>query len=362
VNGDRAVEVAEVARTDTLRARLAAWFDLSTAAAIERTRAVIAANSRSLPRDRVQFFAPLYLSSPCANDCTYCGFRRSSRTPRSMLGPEQLLEEALILARQGHRSIDLVTGEVPRDVFVDYVCRAVELVRARTPIERVHLNLGALSTAQYRRLHDAGAVGYHLYQETYDAEVYQAVHPAGPKRDMAWRLEAPARAASGGFESLGLGVLLGLAEPTEDLARLMEHAREVGRGRNELQLGFSLPRMQPAGPRSSPQTSALPRPAEPPGAGGPPIVPVGDREFVKAMLFLASELPEAHLTLTTREPPSIRNLLLPLCITKASAGVSVRPGGYSGRDAADQFEIRDRRSLPELVALVEAHGKRAVYC
>jgi 2-iminoacetate synthase len=102
----------------------------------------------------------------------------------------------------------------------------------------VHLNLGALSTAQYRRLHDAGAVGYHLYQETYDAEVYQAVHPAGPKRDMAWRLEAPARAASGGFESLGLGVLLGLAEPTEDLARLMEHAREVGRGAERAAVGI----------------------------------------------------------------------------------------------------------------------------
>lgn len=351
--------LAKVVRTNVLRARLAAWFDLSTVAAIERTRAVVAASPRAQPGDCVQFFAPLYLANPCANDCTYCGFRRSSRSPRTMLGPEQLLEEALILARQGHRSIDLVTGEIQRDVFVDYVCRAVELVRTRTPIERVHLNLGALSTAQYRRLHDAGAVGYHLYQETYDADVYQSVHPAGPKRDMAWRLEAPVRAASGGFESLGLGVLLGLAEPMEDLARLLEHARELRRGRKGLQLGFSLPRMQPAGPRSWPQASALPGSAVPPGS---PIVPVGDREFVKAMLFLASEMPEAHLTLIPRKPPEIRKLLVPLCITQASAGASGHPGGYSGGDAADPFEIRDRRSLPELMALVEAQGKRAVYC
>lgn len=348
-SGERAPGVRAATEDDGLSERLDRFLALSTAEAIEQARRACAEDPRAIRRDEVHLFAPLYLASPCANDCTYCGFRRSARVQRMILGPAELLAEARVLADAGHRSIDLVTGEIPRDVFVDSVCRAVELVRARTPIERVHLNLGALSEAQYRRLRNAGAVGYHLYQETYDPTTYTRVHPAGPKRVMAWRLEAPARALSAGFEHIGLGVLLGLAGMRAELVALVRHARGLRRAHPNARLGFSLPRLKAHG---ADRTGAAP-------------FAVDDRDFLKAFLFLAGELPDAHLTITTREPAAIRDLLIATCATKASAGAhggaSVRPGGYSGLAATEpQFAIHDGRSLAEVAAVVERAGKRPV--
>ena len=83
-----------------------------------------------------------------------------------------------------------------------------------------------------------------------------------------------------------------------------------------------------------------------------------DETFVKALLFLRLEFPAAHLSLTTRESAALRDTLLPLGITKISAGVSTSPGGYSASELADapQFSIRDERSLGEMVERVRSAG------
>lgn len=290
---------------------------------------------------RVLLFAPLYLSDACRNDCAYCGFRRSHARRRVHLSREEALAEARALAAAGLRAIDLVTGEVPSDPFVDGVARAVEAILAETPIERVNLNLGALSGAQYRRLHGAGATGYHLYQETYDPEVYRAVHREGPKRDLAWRLEAPERAVEAGFGFLGLGILLGLAEPARDLAALMRHGRALAAAHPGLSLGFSLPRLCAADPGCAFEGSH----------------PVDDALFEKCLLVLRTRFPAAHLTLTTRERPALRDALLYLGPTKLSAGVSTAPGGYAGaRAAEEQFAVADPRSPAEVASAVRAAG------
>ena len=62
------------------------------------------------------------------------------------------------------------------------------------------------------------------------------------------------------------------------------------------------------------------------------------------MLFLRLAHPSAHLTLTTREAPAIRDLSLALGVSKLSAGVSTAPGGYVS------FEIM--RQAPERVGLL----------
>lgn len=149
----------------------------------------------------------------------YASYRRSqrSRSEDGCLAPDKAaiealrtelarpLEEARAIADMGLRSIDLVTGEVPQGPFVDRIARAVEAILRDTPIQRVHLNVGALSQSQYRTLRATGAAGIHLYQETYDPVVYRAVHRSGPKRDLAWRLEAPERAIDAGFPYIGMG-------------------------------------------------------------------------------------------------------------------------------------------------------------
>ena len=281
----------------------------------------------------------------------YCGFRRSSTFARQHLSVAQAVKEASLLHSRGLRSIDLVTGEVPTDRFVDYVAETVAEILARTGITRVHLNLGSLSTKHYRHLRDAGASGYHLYQETYDPEVYLDVHASGAKRDMAARLDAPRRAVEAGFPYVGLGVLLGLADLRTDLACLAAHAEFLRAEVPDLGIGFSLPRVRATG-------------ADP---GYAPARPVTDEDFLRSFLFLRMVDPAAHITLTTREPPWMRDRLLDYGVTRLSAGVSTAPGGYSasetgtGEPCREQFAIADERSVEEIEERVGDAGLSVTY-
>jgi len=51
-----------------------------------------------------------------------------------------------------------------------------------------------LSIEEYAELISAGIDGITIYQEVYDQQIYERVHPAGPKRDYSFRLAAPERA------------------------------------------------------------------------------------------------------------------------------------------------------------------------
>ena len=295
-------------------------------------------------RGVVRLFAPLYLSNACQNDCSYCGFQRSARFARTHLSAQCAVDQAQLLATRGHRSLDLVTGEVPTDAIVEHVAGIVRRILGETPIARIHLNLGALGAAHYRTLRAAGALGYHLYQETYDPGAYFRAHRSGPKRDMANRLDAPRRALEAGFKALGLGVLLGLGPVRDDLAALVCHARLLERAFPRARLGFSLPRWRPAQTAPGPAPRAVP-----------------DGELCALFLFLRLEFPRAHLTLTTREGAELRDRLLPLGVTKLSAGVSTSPGGYTRAAGVEQFSIRDRSSLRDVARRVRAAGLTPAY-
>jgi 2-iminoacetate synthase len=295
----------------------------------------------------VRIFAPLYLSNVCLNNCAYCGFRISANFKRTTLDVEEAVSEADTLADQGYRTLDLVTGEVPTDRFIDYVAKITEEILNRTDIRHLNLNLGSLSTEQYRRLRAAGATGYHLYQETYDPLAYLRVHQSGQKRDMAGRLTGLHRAIDAGFEAVGLGVLLGLSCLKVELAHLIQHAMLLLQDFPRLRMGFSLPRIRPNDQECSFVSD----------------VAISDTDFMKAMLFLRTKLPQANLTLTTRENKQIRDALLPLGISKMSAGVSTSPGGYSDahQQATEQFEITDKRSLKEIAQAIERADRIVIY-
>ena len=340
-----------VSRRTEFEDALERLFGVPVSAALETHREAIEVGQAENFGGEVRIFAPLYLSNACTNDCVYCGFRRSSTYERNRLSIDEAVSEASALHSRGIRAIDLVTGEIPADPFVDYVCEATEAILSRTGITRVHLNLGSLSTDQYRRLRQAGAVGYHLYQETYDPEAYFRTHRSGAKREMASRLEAPRRAAEAGFEYLGMGVLLGLADLRPDVTGLAAHAAVLQEEVPGLHVGFSLPRVQTMD-------------ADPSYA---PARPVSDDDFIRAMLFLRLAHPRAHLTLTTREAPEIRDLLLAFGVTKLSAGVSTAPGGYvtaagtAGNGMREQFDVADERSVAEISALVKEAGLTPIF-
>ena len=296
--------------------------------------------------DRVGIFAPLYLSNACLNDCSYCGFRHSARFKRTTLSVEHAVREATFLADRGFRVLDLVTGEVPTDKFVDYVCEITRSILAKTEISGLNLNIGSLSSEQYGRLSQAGAVGYHLYQESYAPDVYFGVHASGQKRDMATRLTGLHRAIEAGFEKVGLGLLLGLGNPVAEMSMLVGHTELLGQKFPHVKIGFSLPRIQEVDEECTYEPEAT----------------IPDADFMKFMLFLRLRFPDAHLTLTTREGQEVRDALLPLGITKVSAEVSTAPGGYTHKVETEtgQFSISDERTLEEMKQAIDEAGLVAV--
>jgi len=68
------------------------------------------------------------------------------------------------------------------------------------------------------------------------------------------------------------------------------------------------------------------------------------------------------ISLSTREPASLRDALVPLGVTAMSAGSHTEPGGYAEHsDAEPQFSISDTRSAAEVAAALRAAGYDPVW-
>ncbi len=189
-------------------------------------------------------YAPIYLSSYCINHCTYCGFRHPNEIPRKHLTLREALRQAEILCDRGFRHILLVAGDYPRLTTTRYFAGILRELAARGVAPSIEI--APQSTESYSAMVAAGACGITLYQETYDEDLYALYHPRGSKVSFDWRLEALDRAAEAGIARLGLGFLLGLGDPREDLLAMLRHARYLQSRYAACGLAFSLPRIHEA--------------------------------------------------------------------------------------------------------------------
>ena len=158
----------------------------------------------------IQMFIPLYLSNHCKNRCTYCGFNVTNEIPRRVLSLAEIEREAEAIARTGMQHVLILTGEDRRATPLEYLCDAVAVLKRY--FASVSIEIYPLHTEEYAQLKAAGVDGMTVFQETYDPAVYKSVHLGGKKRDFAWRLDAPARAAEAGLRTVNIGPLLGLAD------------------------------------------------------------------------------------------------------------------------------------------------------
>jgi 2-iminoacetate synthase len=290
----------------------------------------------------IQMFAPIYMSNECTNACAYCGFNRHNRIVRATLGADEVVDEAKVLHRQGFRHILLLTGESPQYAPVDYligVARKLQRIFASISIE-----IYPLSTDDYRRLILNGVDGLTIFQETYNLRQYAKFHPSGPKHNYRWRLETPDRGGRAGFRRLNIGALLGLCDWRVEGAFLGLHADYLVHRYWQSSVSISFPRLRPA-------------------AGGfQPPFPVRDAHMVQLMCALRLWLPDAGLVLSTREPATLRDNLLPLGITQMSAGSKTAPGGYAAKEKAEsQFEVCDLRSPKEVADMIAGRGYEPVW-
>ncbi len=289
----------------------------------------------------IQLFTPLYISNFCTNHCTYCSFAATHSFKRDHLDMAQIEGEAKRLATTGLRQILLLTGDARRKASPEYIAEAVRVVSRYFP--SVGLEVYAMTTDEYRQMADAGADLLTIYQETYDKELYHNLHPKGPKSDYAFRLDAPARACEAGFRQVAVGALLGLGEPHLDTFRAATHAHQLQARYPEVEIAISMPRMR-----------------EFSGDQGFTVHPVSDRFFVQALTALRLFLPRSGITISTRESAIFRRQILPLGVTRMSAGVSTAVG-HDHENAIGQFEIDDPRSVAEVSQELAEAGYQPVY-
>lgn len=68
---------------------------------------------------RMVFFAPLYVSNVCANNCLYCGFRRDNTgLVRRVLTMDEVRREVNILLAEGHKRILPRNAHIPATTAV----------------------------------------------------------------------------------------------------------------------------------------------------------------------------------------------------------------------------------------------------
>jgi len=291
----------------------------------------------------IKLYTPLYLSNFCDGGCLYCGIAADRKAKRTVLDEDQLRREMEAIKQMHLEELVLLTGERTLEANLPYLHNCVAI--ATEYVHNVNIEVFPMEKDEYRQLADAGCTGVTLYQETYDPEVYEKMHRWGDKRDYAQRLDAPGRALRGGMRTIGIGALLGLADPRFDLLCTYRHAKHLLKTYWQAGVSISFPRIQPQ------------------LGGFEPDHPVDEWMLAQFIFALRICLPEIPLVLSTREPQRVRDGMAGLGISKMSVASKTTVGGYSddSEESTEQFEISDERNIPEFCEMLRAKGLEPVF-
>lgn len=303
----------------------------------------LTAKSYDLTRKRfgfaVSLYIPLYYDNRCTNGCVYCGFNAKNKVPRKTLTHEQILKEALEIRKKNFKNILLVAGEHPESADIDFLVPAIRELH-KAGFSCVSIEIAPLDEAEYETLvKEAHLDGLYVYQETYDRETYDRVHPFGPKKNYDYRLETPERGVSAGIPKIGIGALLGLSNWRKDMFCLAQHLAYLQKYHWQAEYSISFPRIRDA--KGTKHFSQLP-----------------DLDFIQLVSALRLMFQDTAMSLTTRETPEFRDKITPFGFTVLSAGSSTVPGGYSEEISEDlpQFLISDSRSPAEIAEMMRKKG------
>ncbi|GAA0076527.1 [FeFe] hydrogenase H-cluster radical SAM maturase HydG [Clostridium sp. CTA-5] len=305
--------------------------------------------------NRIVMFAPLYLSNYCVNGCTYCPYHHKNKhIRRKKLTQEEIKKEVIALQDMGHKRLALETGEDPINNPIEYVLESIKTIYSikhkNGAIRRANVNIAATTVENYRKLKEAGIGTYILFQETYNKEAYEKLHPTGPKHDYAYHTEAMDRAMDGGIDDVGCGVLFGLNLYRYDFVGLLMHAEHLEAAKGVGPHTISVPRIRPADDINPEDfTNAI-----------------SDELLEKIVAILRITVPYTGIIVSTRESQEAREKLLKVGVSQLSGGSSTSVGGYSEKEKEDenssQFDVNDNRTLDEIVNWLLEMGHIPSFC
>lgn len=294
---------------------------------------------------------PLYATSICMEECTYCNYRAGNKgvnVERVRLSDEELIAEArFLIEHKGLRAIELVYATDPL-IRADSMCRHVELMQNLLNEYgggSVGINTEALDVDDYRALVDAGLSYAVLWQETYDRSRYQEVHLGKTKKtDFEYRVNAYERMIQGGIKRVGMGILSGLSDWRVDWAMLMHHETYL-RDKYEVDAAvLGIPRLKVAAGALFTRS---------------PFIPTR-QEFLVAVALHNVFSPETLAFVNTREDWE-------LCVELSRGGgclftfnCSTIPGGYSLGHKGYQFPTHSYDAVSYVDAL-QQQGLQTVF-
>ncbi len=285
--------------------------------------------------ERIVFFAPLYLSNYCINDCEYCGFHIRNSEKRKKLSLKEVEEQVKILIGMGHKRLLLEFGEHPEINNINYVIDVIKTVYNtklnNNKIRRVNVNIAATSIENYKKLKCANIGTYQLFQETYHKKTYEYLHK-GPKSDYERQLFAHDRAIKAGIDDVGLGVLYGLYNYKFDTLALVSHSKYLEKKYGIGPHTISVPRFQPA-----------------PTVDLKLNYTINEFQLLKIISIIRIAIPYTGMIITTREKPELRAKAFEIGVSQTSAASVTSPGGYGKEKMLQQFFLQDNRNVDEVM-------------
>lgn len=304
--------------------------------------------------NRIVMFAPLYLSNYCVNGCVYCPYHiKNKNIARKKLTQEEIKAEVIALQDMGHKRLAIELGEDPITNPIEYVLESIKTIYSvkhkNGAIRRANVNIAATTVENYRKLAEAGIGTYILFQETYNKESYEQLHPYGPKHDYAYHTEAMDRAMEGGIDDVGLGVLFGLEGYRYEFAGLLMHAEHLEKVQGVGPHTISVPRIKKADDID-------------PNAFDNSI---SDDIFAKITALIRIAVPYTGIIISTRENEKVRERLLDCGVSQISGASRTSVGGYTTEERptdSEQFDVSDQRTLDEVVAWLIKNGHIPSFC
>lgn len=305
--------------------------------------------------DRIVMFAPLYLSNYCVNGCVYCPYHaKNKHICRKKLTQEEVKNEVIALQDMGHKRLAIESGEDPVNNPIEYILDCIKTIYSikhkNGAIRRVNVNIAATTVDNYRKLKEAGIGTYILFQETYNKESYEVLHPTGPKHNYAYHTEAMDRAMEGGIDDVGIGVLFGLELYRYELAGILMHAEHLEAVHGVGPHTISVPRIRRADDID------------------PDVFDNGidDETFAKIVAIIRIAVPYTGMIISTRESQSVREKVLGLGVSQISGASRTSVGGYvepeEEEENSAQFDVSDKRSLDEVVRWLMELGYIPSFC
>ncbi len=305
--------------------------------------------------NRIVMFAPLYLSNYCVNGCLYCPYHlKNKHIARKKLTQDEIRKEVIALQDMGHKRLALEAGEDPVNNPIEYILESIKTIYSikhkNGAIRRVNVNIAATTHENYKKLKDAGIGTYILFQETYNKESYERLHPTGPKHNYCYHTEAMDRAMEAGIDDVGCGVLFGLELYRYEFVGILMHAEHL-----EARFGVG------------PHTISVPRVRRADDID-PDVFDNGisDDTFAKIVACIRIAVPYTGMIVSTRESQKSRERVLHLGVSQISGGSKTSVGGYAepcpdDEDSA-QFDVSDTRTLDEVVKWLMELGYIPSFC